>query len=33
LRDQPGDAKEVRVRILEHIEMAEVVLGLRKRKK
>ena len=33
LRDQPGEANEVRVRVLEHIEMAEVALGLRKRKK
>jgi hypothetical protein len=33
LRDQPGDSREIQVRVLEHIEMAEVVLGLKKRKK
>lgn len=32
LRDQAGDPDEIRVRVLEHIEMAEVALGLRKRK-
>ena len=32
LRDQPGDSREVQLRILEHIEMAEVVLGLKKKK-
>ena len=28
LRDEPGDEEEVRVRVLEHIELAQVVLGM-----
>ena len=27
LKDEPGEPNEVRVRVLEHIELAEVVLG------
>lgn len=33
LKDQPGETEETRVRVLEHIEMAEVALKLGKRRK
>lgn len=32
LRDEPGEEEEVRVRVLEHIELAEVVLKMLERK-